>query len=174
MRQARNYPDDPEEFKGMSDRFINYPVVRVNWNNVVAYCDWSGLRLPTEAQWEKGARGTDARKYPWGNSEPDTNKANYNESVGYTSPVGNYPSGASPYGLMDIAGNALEWCNDWYGEDYYSKSPKSNPKGPSSDIFRVLRGSPWYDNDVGIRCAFRRFAIPTHFWFDVGFRPAVS
>ncbi len=173
----RSYPKDPG-FSGMSSYFTsypNYPVVNVNWNDAVAYCKWAGLRLPTEAEWHKGSRGTDARTYPWGDSSPGTNKANYDKSgdgYNYTSPVGNYNSGASPYGLMDMAGNVWEWCNDWYGSDYYSKSPKRNPKGPSSGSNRVLCGGSWYFDDNSIRSSNRYCTLPSSNWFNCGFRPA--
>ena len=178
-KTGRDYPKDPG-FSGMRNyinSYPNYPVVNMSWNDAVSYCKWAGLRLPTEAEWEKGARGTDSRKYPWGRSSPGTNKANYdlgaNDADGYehTSPVGNYSSGASPYGLMDMAGNVREWVNDWYDSGYYSSSPKSNPKGPSSGYSRVLRGGSLYRSDDYIRSSYRNFNIPTYYWFDYGFRP---
>ncbi len=150
----------------------SHPVVSVSWNDARAYCAWlsrkTGLnfKLPTEAQWEKGARGTDARRFPWGNTLPDGRKANladvnfwkkYRDARpahrriddGYTetSPVGSYPAGASPYGLLDMAGNVWEWCHDRYGEDYYSRSPARNPLGPSEGSERVNRGGSWTDRD---------------------------
>lgn len=152
-----------------------HPVVSVSWNDAVAYCRWfskkTGLdfKLPTAAQWEKGARGTDGRKFPWGNDKPDGSKANYadinywnkykdarqpdkNINDGYTetSPVGSYPKGSSPYGLLDMAGNVWEWCYDVYQADYYSFSPYKNPLGPPDtgklDQERVNRGGgSWTD-----------------------------
>ncbi|MDY6787819.1 MAG: SUMF1/EgtB/PvdO family nonheme iron enzyme, partial [candidate division WOR-3 bacterium] len=171
----RDYPKDPD-FNGMSNYFTaypDYPVVNVDWYDAKAYCGWAGLKLPTEARWEKGARGTDARKYPWGNSEPNGDKCNLadkslskyenwdwidktvNDGFAYTSPVGSYKRGQSPYGLMDMAGNVYEWCSDWYGEEYYSSSPSSNPEGPSSGSSRVLRGGSWNFFDYSLRCAHR-------------------
>lgn len=149
-----------------------HPVVSVSWNDANAYCAWlsrkTGLRfkLPTEAQWEKGARGTDARRFPWGNTLPDGRKANLADlhfwkkyrharpahrdiDDGYTetSPVGTYPAGASPYGLLDMAGNVWEWCYDRYAKDYYTRSPAINPSGPSAGSERVNRGGSWTDRD---------------------------
>jgi formylglycine-generating enzyme required for sulfatase activity len=154
----------------------NRPVIHVSWDDAVEYCKWlsneKGLKfkLPTEAQWEKVARGTDSRMYPWGNGEPDETLANFNRKIVKTSPVGSYPKGASPYGLLDMAGNVWEWCNDWYGIDYYKKSPKKNPTGPESGTGRVLRGGGWGNNAGYIRCANRGNYDPSRRYTDVGFR----
>jgi eukaryotic-like serine/threonine-protein kinase len=139
-----------------NSEFDNYPVIYVNWNMAKAYCGWAGRQLPTEAQWEKTARGTNGNIYPWGN-DFDGTKLNFCDSTcrnqhnnksfndGYTdvSPVGNYPSGQSFYGAYDMAGNVFEWVNDWYSETYYQRSPASNPLGPDSGQFRVSRGGSW-------------------------------
>jgi len=114
------------------------------------------IHLPTEAQWEKAARGTDQRRYPWSYGSPDSNLANYNNNVNKTMPVGSYPSGVSPYGIHDMAGNVWEWCSDWYDANYYSSSPTSNPQGPSSGSLRINRGGGWSRYALDIRSALRR------------------
>lgn len=105
----------------------NHPVVCVSWND--ANAKWAGRCLPTEAEWEKAAGGTDGRKWPWGNNPPTDKLCNFNGNVGDTTPVGNYPAGASPYRALDMAGHVWEWCNDNYVGNYYAFSPKANPQG---------------------------------------------
>ena len=121
-----------------------YPVVGVSWYEAEAFCKWAKCRLPSEAEWEKAARGTDGRKYPWGNQKPNKNLANFNRNVGRITQVGKYsPAGDSPFGCVDMAGNIWEWCADWYNKDYYVNSPKSNPLGPETGTDKVLRGGSW-------------------------------
>jgi len=103
----------------------------------------------------KAARGTDGRIYPWGNQTPNTTLVNFNENVGDTTEVGNYPSGASPYGALDMAGNVWQWVADWYGDNYYQNSPERNPTGPGSGSYRVLRGGAFYFDASAERSASR-------------------
>ena len=142
-----------------SSQYDHYPVVNVSWNDSKTYCEWVGGRLPSEAQWEKTARGTDGRTYPWG-EELTCDKANYLNCVGQMVAVGSYPDGASPYGALDMAGNEWEWVADWFSETYYSSSPPSNPQGPDSGKLRVLRGGSWFDVPAHCRSAFRNGGLP--------------
>lgn len=129
-----NYYDNSE--------FYDYPVIYVSWSQAAVYCQWRGGSLPTEAQWEKAARSTDGRLYPWGEGF-DCNKANYANCIGDTTIVGRYDNGQSPYGIYDLAGNVAEWTLDWYLNTYYKDSPTNNPLGPSSGQDRIVRGGSW-------------------------------
>ena len=136
--------------------YEDHPINAVTWYGAEAYCAYAGQRLPTEAEWEKAARGSgDTRAFPWGDEDPSCTLVNYRNCVGGTSAVGSYPLGASPYGVMDMSGNLKEWVNDWYDDDsgYYGSSPYSNPQGPDSGTTRVQRGAAWHFNELSIRVA---------------------
>ena len=154
-------------------RTDNQPITKVTWDDASAFCEWAGGRLPSEAEWEKAARGTDGRNYPWGNTWDKTKCANSRLGLSSAVPVGSYPAGASPYGCMDMAGNVWEWCADWYSPTHYETSPSRNPKGPSSGTSRVLRGGGWdYLDDYYYRCAFRFDDYPSGYGGGLGFRLA--
>jgi serine/threonine-protein kinase len=152
-------------------KFADYPVIFVSWQQADAYCKFAGGRLPTEAEWERAAKGTDGpRTFPWGDSAPDCTKANYSGCVGDTDRVGMREAGASPYGAMDMAGNVWEWTADWYDAAYYARSPKSEPKGPDTGALKVMRGGCWVSGDNSLRTTCRKAELPQSWAPNVGFR----
>lgn len=181
------HPFGPEsDLEGLED----HPVVQVSWNDAVAYCQWVGGRLPTEAEWEKAARGNDGRIFPWGN-EWDVremqrlNFSDKNDPTGPTdtvaddgfatsSPVGSYPAGVSPYGAFDMAGNVWEWVEDWYSADYYSQHSSDRASGPENGSSRVIRGGSWFNRDKLVRTVVRSYSSPEDSYHAIGFRCARS
>lgn len=160
----------PDGYYG-SSQYADYPVLNVSWHEAMTYCTWAGGQLPTEAQWEYAARGVDGRTYPWGNSEPDCAKANYANCKNSTTRVGSYPLGASPFGVLDMAGNLWEYVADWYGN--YPAEPQVNPIGPASGTLWVLRGGSWNNGPEFARATNRETVMDrrTHIF---GFRCVVE
>jgi len=195
---GRNRPPDPG-FRGLPNYFSGYPghpVANVAWVDAQAYAVWAGKSLPTEAQWEKAARGTRGQHYPWGSRDPSQrlvgNLADeafmreshgpwldtlhgYDDGYPWTAPVGSFPDGASPYGVLDMAGNVWEWVADWYDGEYYRESPTKDPQGPATGTRRVVRGGSWDSDARGLYAGHSRFFGWTVTEFDCrGFRCALT
>lgn len=166
----------PHELDYFTDsKYNNQPVIYISCDEAQTFCNWAEKRLPTEAEWEKAARGDDGRTYPWGNQKPNSSLVNYFDNRKGSSDVGSYLSGASPYGVLDMAGNVWEWTADWYSPEYYKISPVKNPTGPEAGDKRIVRGGSWFSlTEIVVRTYFRKASLPENQNYTTGFRCAWS
>ncbi len=152
----------------MPDEVARHPIYNVDWDDARSFCEWKGKRLPTEAEWERAARGgLEGARYPWGDEKPDSTRARYSTQAG-PGPVAEHA--ANGFGLHDMAGGVTEWCQDWFERTYYANSPPENPRGPQDGMYRIVRGGAWSDGPNRITVFFRNWVRPNQRTPNLGFR----